>query len=103
MFNAYVCRLASRLLTMRVASWDEFAQKAKKMYLEEPMRTRYLVRYNHDRSRLCVKVTDDVKVGSWEVIRQCTPMILSTFLDNCKMHLNGNKYSVHGFQCRLKH
>lgn len=47
---------------MRVASWDEFAQRAKKMYLEEPMRTRYLVRYNHDRSRLCVKVTDDVKV-----------------------------------------
>lgn len=51
---------------MRVASWEEFAQRAKKMYLEEPMRTRYLVRYNHDRSRLCVKVTDDVKVCTFD-------------------------------------
>lgn len=58
---------------MRVLSWDEFAQKAKKMYIEEPMRTRYLVRYNHDRSRLCVKVTDDVKVCNtcWHTVTAC--------------------------------
>eukprot|EP00892_Ulva_mutabilis_P009535 jgi/Ulvmu1/6954/UM033_0011.1 len=46
---------------MRIASWDDFAERAKKMYLDEPLRTRYVVRYNHSQGKFCAKVTDDVK------------------------------------------
>ena len=46
---------------MYIASWDDFSQRARSLYLAEPMRTRYCIRYDHSASRLVVKVTDDVK------------------------------------------
>lgn len=48
---------------MRITSWDDFAERAKKMYLDEPLRTRYIVRYSHCQGKFCAKVTDDFKVG----------------------------------------
>ena len=56
---------------MRIASWDDFAERAKKMYLDEPMRTRYIVRYNHSQKKFCAKVTDDFKVCSLHPLRAC--------------------------------
>lgn len=47
---------------MYVATWEEFSQRAKSLYLADPMRTRYCIRYDHSGSSLVVKVTDDVKV-----------------------------------------
>jgi hypothetical protein len=47
---------------MYIATWDEFSQKAKSLYLAAPMRARYCIRYNHSGGNLVVKVTDDVKV-----------------------------------------
>lgn len=51
---------------MRIVSWDDFAQRAKKMYLDEPLRTRYIVRYSHSQGKFCAKVTDDLKVGCFQ-------------------------------------
>jgi hypothetical protein len=47
---------------MYIESWDEFSQRAKSLYLADPMRARYCIRYNHGGSKLVVKVTDDIKV-----------------------------------------
>ena len=47
---------------MYISSWEEFSQKAKALYLADPLRARYCIRYTHSGSKLVVKVTDDVKV-----------------------------------------
>lgn len=42
--------------------WDAFMAAAKKIYLGDPFKTRYTVKYRHHESKLVLKVTDDVVV-----------------------------------------
>ncbi|KAK4048565.1 hypothetical protein OIV83_004733 [Microbotryomycetes sp. JL201] len=41
--------------------WDDFARQCKDMYAQEPLKTRYCVRWRHQTGLLVLKVTDDAK------------------------------------------
>eukprot|EP00051_Salpingoeca_urceolata_P033845 m.22442 g.22442 ORF g.22442 m.22442 type:complete len:79 (-) comp6818_c0_seq1:109-345(-) len=40
-------------------TWDEFAARAEELYLHEPERTRYSIKFRHSDSLVVLKVTDD--------------------------------------------
>lgn len=48
---------------MYVESWDSFLQQAEDLYLANPLRTRYSIKYRHCDGKLVLKVTDDYTVG----------------------------------------
>lgn len=42
-----------------VTSWDEFSKAAERLYLADPMKVRFTVKYRHCDGKLQVKVTDN--------------------------------------------
>lgn len=44
-------------------SWEEFEKAAEKLYLQEPDKVRYTMKYVHTKNCVVLKVTDDVVVS----------------------------------------
>lgn len=42
-----------------LSSWDEFAKAAELLYLEDPNKCRFVMKYRHTDGKLVVKVTDN--------------------------------------------
>ncbi|KAG8263176.1 Signal recognition particle protein [Homalodisca vitripennis] len=45
---------------MYLTTWDEFEKAAQNIYLKDPSRARYTMKYLHSKNLLCIKMTDDV-------------------------------------------
>lgn len=45
-----------------VENWDEFAEKARKMYQSDPINSRVTMKYRHNDGKLNVKVTNNKQV-----------------------------------------
>ena len=46
---------------MYITQFDEFSRGAREMFLANPLKTRYCLKYTHSKSALIIKVTDDDK------------------------------------------
>ena len=46
----------------RLENWDEFAEKAKTLYQNDPIGCRFTMKYRHNDGKLNVKVTDNKQV-----------------------------------------
>jgi len=44
---------------MLTASWEEFSKSAEKLYLNDPMKCRFVTKYRHCDGKLEIKITDD--------------------------------------------
>lgn len=42
-----------------IKSWEEFEKAAERLYLQEPSKVRYVMKYTHSNSQLVLKMTDD--------------------------------------------
>ncbi|XP_008552616.1 signal recognition particle 9 kDa protein [Microplitis demolitor] len=40
-------------------SWEEFEKAAERLYLQDPMKARYTMKYCHNKGVLCLKLTDN--------------------------------------------
>lgn len=49
-----------------IASWDEFSRAAERLYLNNPDKCRFVVKYRHTNGKLYVKITDDSTVYQYE-------------------------------------
>lgn len=45
-----------------ISNWDEFAEKARVLYNQDPIGSRVTVKYRHNDGKLSVKVTDNKQV-----------------------------------------
>ncbi|XP_022189058.2 signal recognition particle 9 kDa protein [Nilaparvata lugens] len=45
---------------MFLKTWEEFEKSAMHLYLKDPMKIRYIMKYTHNKSILKIKITDDV-------------------------------------------
>lgn len=43
----------------RVSNWDEFAEKADKLYSSDPVNSRITIKYRHQDGKLALKATDN--------------------------------------------
>lgn len=43
-------------------SWEEFEKAAEKLYLQDPSKIRYSMKYVHSKNVIILKVTDDIMV-----------------------------------------
>lgn len=42
-----------------IKSWEEFEKAAERLYLQEPSKVRYVMKYTHSNSQLLLKMTDN--------------------------------------------
>ena len=49
---------------MFIEDWNSFYEQAEQLYRNDPLRTRYVMKYKHTAGRLILKVTDDRVVSS---------------------------------------
>ncbi|KAK0417195.1 hypothetical protein QR680_012873 [Steinernema hermaphroditum] len=42
-------------------SWDEFARAVEELYAGKPQKCRFVVKYDHKKGKMVLKMTDDVK------------------------------------------
>lgn len=45
-----------------ITIWEEFEKSAAKLYLRDPLNTRYSAKYSHSKGVFVVKITDNKKV-----------------------------------------
>eukprot|EP01023_Acetabularia_acetabulum_P054851 TRINITY_DN6236_c0_g1_i1.p1 TRINITY_DN6236_c0_g1~~TRINITY_DN6236_c0_g1_i1.p1 ORF type:complete len:102 (+),score=9.66 TRINITY_DN6236_c0_g1_i1:60-365(+) len=53
-----------------IKSWDEFYSQAEILFRQNPLKTRYMVKYRHCDGKLVYKVTDDVTVLQFKTDQQ---------------------------------
>lgn len=46
-------------------TWEEFEKAAERLYLQEPTKVRYVMKYIHSKNQLVLKMTDNVVVSSY--------------------------------------
>lgn len=51
-----------------IKSWEEFEKAAERLYLQEPSKVRYVMKYTHSDSQLVLKMTDNRVVGISRVV-----------------------------------
>lgn len=42
-----------------LTSWEEFAKKAERLYVSNPIKARFVMKYRHNDGKLVVKITDN--------------------------------------------
>ncbi|XP_075214170.1 signal recognition particle 9 [Lycorma delicatula] len=45
---------------MYLKTWEEFEKSAQSLYLKDPMKIRYVMKYTHNQSVLKIKITDNI-------------------------------------------
>jgi hypothetical protein len=53
---------------MYIEDFNSFYQQAQELVAQQPLRTRYVIKYKHKEGKLVLKVTDDVVVSPQERI-----------------------------------
>jgi signal recognition particle subunit SRP9 len=48
---------------MYIEDFNTFYQQAQELVTQQPLRTRYVIKYKHKEGKLVLKVTDDVVVS----------------------------------------
>lgn len=46
-----------------IKTWEDFEKAGERLYLQEPTKVRYTMKYTHSKNQLILKMTDDVVVS----------------------------------------
>lgn len=46
-----------------IKTWEDFEKAGERLYLQEPTKVRYTMKYTHSKNQLVLKMTDDVVVS----------------------------------------
>ncbi|CAH0547258.1 unnamed protein product [Brassicogethes aeneus] len=68
-------------------SWEEFERAAEKLYLQEPAKVRYSMKYVHNKSILILKMTDDVVCLQFKTEIAQDVRKIDKFINNLLRHM----------------
>ncbi|KAH0949582.1 hypothetical protein HN011_003115 [Eciton burchellii] len=57
--NGDTVSLIGEITMTYLSSWEEFEKGAERLYLQDPLNTRYTMKYSHNKGVLCLKLTDN--------------------------------------------
>lgn len=70
-----------------IESFDDFEKAAERVYLNAPMKTRCVMKYDHSNSCLKVKVTDDMVCLQYKTDSQQELKKLEKLISNLMKHM----------------
>lgn len=78
---------------MYVNNWDEFEKAAQTLYLKNPMKVRYTMKYTHNKNLLKVKMTDNVVCLQYKTEIQQDLKKIEKFSNNLMRHMASKEHS----------
>ncbi|XP_046676489.1 signal recognition particle 9 kDa protein [Homalodisca vitripennis] len=72
---------------MYLTTWDEFEKAAQNIYLKDPSRARYTMKYLHSKNLLCIKMTDDVVCVQYKTEIAQDLRKVEKFINNLMRHM----------------
>ncbi|CAG9763510.1 unnamed protein product [Ceutorhynchus assimilis] len=68
-------------------SWEEFEKAAEKLYLQDPSKVRYTMKYVHSKSHLVLKMTDNSVCLQFETEIAQDVRKIDKFINNLVRHM----------------
>lgn len=78
---------------MYANSWDEFEKAAQNLYLQNPMKVRYSLKYSHEKNLLKVKMTDNYRCLQYKTEIQQELKKIEKFVNNLMRHMASKEES----------
>jgi len=73
-----------------IKSWEDFERAAEKLYLANPMKVRYTMKYRHKDGALVLKFTDDAVCLQYKTEIQQDLRKIDKFMTNLMRHMVSN-------------
>lgn len=70
-----------------LTSWEDFEMAAERLYLQDPMKVRYVMKYDHSAGALVVKMTDDVVCLQFKSDAAQDVKKMEKFVNNLMRHM----------------
>lgn len=68
-------------------SWDEFEKAAEKLYLQDPSKVRYTMKYQHSKNQLLLKMTDNTVCLQYKTEIAQDLRKIDKFINNLVRHM----------------
>jgi len=68
-------------------SWEDFEMAAERLYLQDPMKVRYSMKYNHSKGALEMKMTDDIVCLQYKTDAAQDMKKMDKFVNNLMRHM----------------
>lgn len=74
-------------------SWEDFEKAAERLYLQDPMKVRYGMKYNHSVGQLEMKMTDDVVCLQYKTDAAQDMKRMEKFVNNLMRHMASKEHN----------
>jgi len=70
-----------------LTTWEDFEKAAERLYLQDPMKARYVIQYDHNEGCLKMKMTDDVVCIQYKTDAAQDMRRMEKFANNLMRHM----------------
>lgn len=74
-------------------SWEEFEKAAERLYLQDPSKVRYTMKYVHSKNHLVVKMTNDVVCLQFKTEIAQDVRKIDKFINNLMRHMASKEHN----------
>jgi len=74
-------------------TWEDFEKAAERLYLQDPMKARYVMQYDHKEGCLKMKMTDDVVCIQYKTDAAQDVRRLEKFVNNLMRHMASKEHN----------
>ena len=70
-----------------LTTWEDFEKAAERLYLQDPLKARYVLKYHHAAGQLEMKMTDDVVCLQYKTDAAQDVKRMERFVNNLMRHM----------------
>lgn len=76
-----------------LTTWEDFEKAAERLYLQNPIKARYVIQYDHKQGCLCMKMTDDVVCLQYKTDAAQDVRRMEKFVNNLMRHMASKEHN----------
>lgn len=76
-----------------LTNWEDFEKAAERLYLQDPMKARYVIQYDHNAGNLNMKMTDDVVCLQFKTDAAQDVRRMEKFVNNLMRHMASKEHN----------
>jgi len=76
-----------------LTTWEDFEKAAERLYLQNPMKARYVIQYDHNQGFLSMKMTDDVVCIQYKSEAAQDVRKMEKFANNLMRHMASKEHN----------
>lgn len=75
-----------------IKTWEDFEKAGERLYLQEPTKVRYTMKYTHSKNQLVLKMTDDVVCLQFKTEIAQDVRKIDKFINNLMRHMASKEH-----------